>query len=181
MLIKPEAELFLSIKCQLPLSLLPWVTYQYSLTDRLQERAGNTCLQVLAQRWVAPDWWDKYVLRIEDETVLHREILMWAGQEACWYARTIIPKATYQANTLLFSRLQTESLGTLIFNEPQIKRVYLMHYSISQQSIEYHWLNQLLHGSSKTLWVRLSAFTVNDDSPFFLIETLLPALERYSK
>ena len=181
MLNKPDSDIFFPVKCQLPSSLLPWLTYQLSLTDRLQDIAGHTRLQVLRQQWVGASWWDRHVLQIESDDVLHREILMWSGLALCWYARTIIPKDTYQADSLLFSRLQNESLGALIFNESKIKRIYLQHYAINNQSIEYHWFDQSLHGASDQLWVRLSAFTINDDYPFFLIEALLPALERYSK
>ena len=142
MLIKPEATLFLPVKGQLPSALLPWVTHQQSLTARLQARAEHVHLQVLSQQWCSPNWWDNYVLNIDCETVLHREILMWAGQEAYWYARTIIPRATYQEDTFLFDRLEKESLGALIFNEGKIKRVSMTYYPIGKQSIEYHWLNQ---------------------------------------
>lgn len=181
MLNKPDADIFFPVESQLPSTLLPWLTYQLSLTDRLQDIAGHAHLQVLRQHWREASWWDKHVLQIEGDDVLHREILMWVGQNVCWYARTIIPKATYQADSLLFSRLKNESLGALIFNKPKIKRTYLKYYAINNQSIEYHWLDQLLHGAAEQLWVRLSAFTINGDYPFFLIETLLPALERYSK
>ena len=181
MLTPSNSTLLFPVKHKLPSSLLPWVTHQDSLTKLLQSRAGNARLQVLGQCWESPNWWDKHVLHIEGESVLHREILMWAGKEVCWYARTIIPKATYQSGALLFERLQEESLGALIFNEPTIKRVNMSYYAISDQSIEYHWLNPLLHGSANVLWVRMSAFTLNAQLPFYLIETLLPALERYTK
>jgi chorismate--pyruvate lyase len=180
MLIKPEATLFLPVNGQLPSALLPWVTHQQSLTERLQAKAKQTRLQVLGQRWGVSNWWDKYVLNLDCESVLHREILMWAGQDACWYARTIIPKATYLEDTLFFDRLENESLGALIFNEAKIKRVSMTYYPIGEQSIEYHWLDQSLHCSAEVLWVRMSSFTFNGSSPFFLIEILLPALERFS-
>ena len=181
MLIKPEKKIFFHIKCELPSFLMPWVIHQDSLTERLHSKSGHTRLEVLKQCWELPDWWDKHVLRIDSDAVLHREILMWAGQEVCWYARTIIPKTTYQVDTLLFNRLQEESLGSLIFNESRIKRLYMTHYPISDQSIEYHWLNQWLPCVTDILWVRMAVFTVNDVFPFFLIETLLPTLERYSQ
>ncbi len=180
MLNKPKSNRFLPIQCEPPSSLLPWLTYRQSLTDRLHVIAGNTCLQVLGQQWESPNWWDKCVLHINSDTVLHREIVMWAGQDACWYARTIIPKHTYHSDPLFFSRLQTESLGILLFNENKVERIDMTHYPISEHSIEYHWLEQWMRGSLKVLWVRLSVFTTQDDCPLYLIETLLPGLERYS-
>ena len=180
MLIKPNLDLFLPMNCPLPPSLLPWIAYPHSLTERLQVKAGNTRLQVLEQRWEKPNWWDKYVLHLQCKTVLHREILMWAWNDACWYARTIIPETTYNADHLFFNRLQAESLGAMIFKEKKVRRIHLLHYPIGTQSIEYYWLTPLMHCSAPELWVRLSCFMIHDEHPFYLIETLLPGLQRYS-
>lgn len=180
MLIQSEKKLVFPVNCELPSSLLVWVTHQDSLTELLQSKARDVRLALLGQRWESPNWWDQWFLQIQSETVLHREIVMWAGNEACWYARTIIPQEAYQSGAALFSRLQKESLGALIFNEPMIKRVYMRYYPISDQSAEYHWLDPSLHCGANVLWVRQSGLIVNDIFPFFLIETLLPALERYS-
>jgi chorismate--pyruvate lyase len=105
---------------------------------------------------------------------------MWAKEDPCWYARTIIPNTSYQENDVFFNRLQKESLGALIFNESRIKRVHMMHYPVNTQSIEYHWVTKCVPCSVKTLWTRFSIFILNDEFPFYLIEILLPALERYS-
>ena len=180
MLINLNVSSFIPVKDELQTSFLPWLTYQQSITSRLQEKAGSTRLQVLGQQWESPNWWDRYVLHIESGAVLHREIVTWAGKKPCWYARSIFPAATYQAQPSFFNRLQQESLGQLIFNENKVKRVVLMHYPIGEASIEYHWLNQSMHGGVKALWVRLSAFIFNEEHPFFLIEILLPGLARYS-
>ncbi len=180
MLIKPIENTFLPISCELPASLAEWLAYPDSLTERLQDKAGHAKLQVLRQQWERANWWDKQVFHVLEGQVMHREIVMYANDEPCWYARTIIPEATYQAGSSFFNRLQKESLGTLIFNETKIKRLSMVHYPISEQSIEYHWLKQWLSCSALILWVRMSVFSFNNDSPFFLIETLLPALERYS-
>lgn len=179
MLTKPTAELFLPITDELPQALLPWITYQDSLTERLKATAGEARLDVLAQRWVLPNWWDTHVLQIDSETVLHREILIWAHHKPCWYARTVIPYTTYHTDAAFFNRLEKESLGELIFNQVRVKRVYQINYPINDQSIEYHWLTEAMHYQTKTLWVRLSTFVIDDDRPFFLIETLLPGLMRY--
>ena len=180
MLIQINPDKLLPVKCELSSILLPWITYEDSLTERLHQKAGDARLEVLGQQWEAPNWWDKQVLHIKTEPVFHREILMWSGKEACWYARTILPKETYRAEPSFFDRLQNESMGELIFNESRIKRAYLMHYPICKQSIEYSWLSQAMHGNATVLWVRASAFVLQGKFPFYLLETLLPALERYS-
>ena len=158
--------------------LIPWLVYEQSLTQKLKIAAGDARMEVLDQRWDVPDVWDKNVLNIENTNVMHREILMWAWDTPCWYARTIIPDTTWQDNITLFDRLKSEQLGQLIFNGTDIKRVSLTHYSILPSSIEYKWLHESMHQGAPTLWVRLSEFKVHDRDAFFLVEILLPGLLR---
>lgn len=159
-----------------PKPLKVWLDYPYSLTEKLKDEAGEARLQRLTQHWRIPDWWDKFNSGGNHQELLHREILMWARQKPCWYARTIIPLSTYQHDVPLFSRLQQEPLGNLIFSNNKIKRTSFIHYAINAQCIEYHWLDEHMHGNAKTLWVRLSTFLLNDHYPFFLVEILLPGL-----
>lgn len=180
MLIKSLATTLVPLTCESPQLLLPWLTYQQSLTRRLETKAEGVKLEVLRQRVDYPDWWDKHVLQINEISVLHREIVMWAGATPCWYARTVIPKTTYENNPIFFDRLKNESLGALIFNEKKVERISLVYYPINNQTIEYHWLDETLHCQVIILWVRLSIFTIGRKLPFFLIEIMLPGLERYS-
>lgn len=162
-----------------PKMLLPWLVYQQSLTKKLKIAAGDARMDVLSQREETSDAWDLYKLKLKHTPVVHREILMWAFDSPCWYARTIIPSSTQQAHAALFDRLKAEPLGQLIFNGTAIKRASLIHYAISSQSMEYQWLNESMHQGESRLWVRLSEFTVKPHHPFFLVEILLPGLLRY--
>ena len=161
--------------------LLSWLTYEHSLTDRLNKNLDKPArLELLSQRWVSATWWDIYVLKLKKESVLHRDIIMWA-EEACWYARTILPASTYKSSPSFFDRLEREPLGQLIFHEPMIKRVEMINYSINKSSVEYYWLKKALVDVDileEEYWLRFSSFIVNDLSPFFLIEVLLPGLMR---
>jgi chorismate lyase len=112
--------------------------------------------------------------------VMQRNIMMVAWQIPCWYARTIIPDSTYQAYRLLFERLKHESLGDLIYNEPKIKRNSMVNYVIDSHCLEYHWLPDSLQDKNGQFWVRLSVFTIADNSPFYLVEILLPGLMKVS-
>lgn len=162
-----------------PLELQPWLVYEESLTQKLCETAGDAQLEVLGQHWESPDVWDSSALKLSNVSVMHREILMRAHNTPCWYARTILPDTTFQANLTLFERLKTEPLGHLIFNGTEIQRASLIHYMISSTSPEYGWLNESMHQKNLHLWMRLSEFIVNDHHSFFLAEILLPGLTRY--
>ena len=179
MLIEPPANRLLPVECKLSATLEPWLTHPHSLTERLIMKAGHAHLNVLRQSWQATDWWDKQMFQVQDSTVWHREIVMTASDEPCWYARTIIPRTTYEANEKTFDRLQKESLGKIIFNDSRIERLFLFHYPIDAKSIEYYWLNDMLHQHSKIVWVRLSAFSIDKNTPFYLVEIMLPGLMRY--
>ena len=161
-----------------PATIIPWLAYTRSLTEKLNALTGDARLDVLHQSWDKPNSWDKKVLFLDCDQVMHREIAMWSLDSVCWYARTILPISTYQSNKALFERLQNESLGQLIFNSQQIERLSLTHYAISPDSIEYSWLNSNFHEDAPILWVRLSEFQVNHDSSFYLVEILLPGLLR---
>lgn len=169
--------------------LLPWLCHEQFLTEKLKKTAGDARLEVLGQRWDMADDWDcahwAGTLAHQRTRVMHREIVMWAFDSPCWYARTVLPEATYLANPALFDRLQTQSLGHLIFHGTHITRVSLTSYGISAQSAEYAWLSEWMHQDTARLWVRSSEFSVletgdtHQTHSFFLVEILLPGLMRY--
>ena len=159
-----------------PDKLLSWLTYPECLTAKLQIESGHAKLQLLSQQWASPDVWDRCVLNLHIEPVLHREILMWSADYPCWYARTIVPKTTYDKNPILFNRLKHQSLGQLIFQDKCINRHDMMHFYITEQSMEYAWLHQAMHQNSIVLWGRYSALMLHTIWPLFLIEIFLPGL-----
>lgn len=173
--------IFPSMPSQLspPPKLIPWLTSVDFLTKKLHACSGHTQLTVLEHRWINPSWWDRYVLNLECKLVLSREIAMLAWDVPCWYARTIIPIKTYQADAKLFNQLEQTTLGHLIFNGNKINRESLTYYAIDKQSIEYHWLPEGMDCNSEVLWVRLSKFVLASSDPFYLIEIFLPGLEKY--
>ncbi|KTD11418.1 chorismate--pyruvate lyase family protein [Legionella jamestowniensis] len=163
-----------------PERLLPWLTHQLSLTDKLKKERGEAVLSILKQEWKDCSWWDKYVLGLNINPVMHREIIMTSQNNACWYARTIIPHDCYEVNTSLFIRLKEESLGVIIFDTPEIQRERIVHYSIDSTSLEYYWLPHHLR-ERHSLWVRLSKFALPQSTFFYLVEILLPELLRIKK
>ncbi len=159
----------------------PWLIYQASLTDRLRLTSGDSQLSVLRGRWDRANTWDKHLFSMDKGVVFHREIITWVEKIPCWYARTIIPISTYQASPSFFDKLQDHALGTLIFNEPRIKRIHMQHYQIQAEgSLEYSWVHRWLPDSQDPLWVRLSLFSLSANPPFALVEILLPGLESYA-
>jgi chorismate--pyruvate lyase len=168
---------------QPPNYLLPWLHYTDYLTHKLHAQSGNTQLQVLQEQWLAVTTpWDQTVLHLAPERVLHRDIVMLACNTPCWFARTILPETTYQSDLALFARLQHEPLGNLIFQGTAIQRVNLRHYPVDKDAAEYHWIPETCHAGQTPLWARMATFQLTAaPALFYLIEILLPGLERYSQ
>lgn len=161
-----------------PPDLLPWLQYENMLTDKLQEQSGDARVQVLQQHTKPVSVWEQSTLAIKDSEVMHRDVLIFSQQNPCWFARTIIPQGILMHHKTLFQRLQNESLGKVVFNNPLIKRIKLHHYWIEPDSEEYSWLPIKSH--FEILWLRRSHFIINDYDVFYLTEILLPDLLRYS-
>ena len=160
--------------------LRPWVLCQDSLTDKLKTIACDVRLEVRHHIWGVSNSWDQDVLGIRaNERVLHREILMWASTDICWYARTLLPLSTYLAEEALFARLETQALGELIWHNPNIKRLSIQPFQINQHAAEYHFLTQSMHQNETPLWARLSTLAVRERFPFYLLEIFLPGLIKY--
>lgn len=161
-------------------SMLPWLTYTGYMSERLRAKSGDAELQVLQQNWGLASAWDQHSLAIPAEQVLHRDILMLAWGQPCWFARTILPESTYQAHQALFQRLDHEPLGNLIFHTDEIKRLEFRYYPIQPSSAEYDWLPKRIDTQQQELWMRLSTFQIHNAELFYLVEILLPGLEQYA-
>lgn len=160
--------------------LLPWLTHQTSITEKLEAVVDNVRLQRLSQCWMTPTWWDKYMLSIGEARMIAREVIMWAGESPCWYARTTIPESTYQADIALFKRLDTEPLGHLIFQGNRVERQTSQYYPIDERCIEFHWIKDSMRLGADILWARITTLKLYDDHPFYLMEIFLPPLEAFS-
>lgn len=154
-----------------------WLTYTESLTDRLFMATGNVTLDLLSQGWVQSTAHDHYFLAIEDHDVLQREIMMKSYKTPYWYARTVIPRSSYDKNPDFFKRLENESVRNLVFDKAHVRRNQLIHYPITKDAVEYSWvLNHLPHVCG-TIWVRCCDYVLQDSAVFYLFELLLPEIE----
>ncbi len=165
-----------------PTALTPWLTQKGSITDQLKALTHHTRLEVLNHTWEAPDSWDLNTLKLpKDSKTLHREIIMWADKAPCWYARTILPHAVYDAEAALFDQLKTTPLGELIHHHKEIHRTQITPYEMHPEMPEYHYLKKALKQNTpkSPLWGRLSTFTIRKQFDFYLLEILLPDLLNY--
>lgn len=163
-----------------PGSLREWCYHDQSLTDKLKAITGGVQLKVLSQQWARASWWDKYLLKLADNTVFERDILMTHQHITYWYARSIIPESCYRLDPEFFNRLRQESIRNLIFSEERVTRTNMWCYSINAECLEFYWVNQYLNDKaqehSEPLWVRLVEYSFQQQGTFYLIEILFPEL-----
>ena len=162
--------------------MVSWLTHKTSITDKLKALSGDTKLLVLNNTWEQSDEWDhKNLLLPLNTEVLHRDILMWAEHQPCWYARTILPQSVYHTEKALFDSLKTKALGELIHNHPHISRTNITPYAIHTNMPEFNYLKNALKQNTPThtLWGRLSTFTIHTQFDFYLLEVFLPGILRY--
>jgi chorismate--pyruvate lyase len=170
----------LSSFSSVPPHLFAWLSAQTAITQKLDQAQ----LRVLQHDWQPLNWWEQWVLGIErsQEKLIRRDILMRSHQENCWFARTMIPRATYLAAPDFFDQLHHKPLSKLIYSEPRVERYLLRSYTLSPALIEYHWVSEW-HEQQTTLGARFSSFRLGGGQlhRFHLLEIFLPGLDRVDK
>lgn len=174
--------IFSKANMDMPKALKPWLTHQGSITDKLKQHVNPCTLEVLNHTWEKTHAWDAETLKLPfNQAVLHRDILMWAAAAPCWYARTILPQAVFDAEASLFKRLETTPLGELIHTHPDIERTHITPSLMTPDMPEYTYLSEALKDNTPVtpLWGRVSQFTIRRQLHFYLLEIFLPGLLRY--
>ena len=108
----------------MPTELIPWLTDSGSLTQRLQAHCLNEfSVQLLGTHWMRPLPDECLSLAIPmSEKAYQREVKLMDGNQANVYARTVIPRATFQAMKQRFNALGNKPLGDLLFTDPSVQR-----------------------------------------------------------
>lgn len=171
-----------NITTHAPNELIEWLLYKDFLMTKLKNLCEKVTLQVISQDWIKKSWWEKHHLNISTE-FLCREIIMKGDENICWYAKTLLPKTTYDNYLELFARLDKEPLGNLLFDPANnIKRENFKYYPINSDYLEYHFLDKVgLSNLDDILWMRLSAFSFPSNDVFYLAEIFLPDLYQVIK
>lgn len=159
----------------LPLDLFEWISHTSVMTEKLRQQVGPVEMEILTHDWTSPNHWEHEVLK-QNALLLRRDVLIKAKGSICWFARTMIPITTYQLAPSFFDRLHQEPLAHLIFNEPRVTRDLLHSYGINQHHLEYDCLGKHKPDVDSDLWMRLSMFTFQQSSTFYLAEVYYPAM-----
>ena len=157
----------------LPKPWRDWLLHHGSLTARLQQRcAGQLTVEVLSQDWRVPVSSEQRHLALEPEqTALVREVVLSGNGDPWVYARSIIPKATFECALKPGHELGDEPLGAWLFSEPSMTRGAI---EVAKVTRDYLIAFQPSHYVCQ-MWARRSVFRVRA-KPLLVIEVFLPAL-----
>jgi len=150
-------------------ALQPWIRHTGSFIDRLAEHGIIPSIHVLREDWIKPEIWESKLLGLgSHELALVREVRIGNDDQIWLYGRTVIQKAMLtNKNELL--HLENRSLGSVLFQDPEIKRDKL--------EFIYAEPSTLWPGFSPTnaSWIRRSLFHLHDAS-LLLTEIFMPDL-----
>lgn len=139
-----------------------WLLDSGSLTERLT----HTCtapfsVKRLYQDWRPPLPSELKLLRLPArQQALVREVELRCGDIAVVFARSVFPHDTLSGSLGHLRQLHNQSLGSLLFNHPSMRRT---PFEVVQIPGDSDYLPDHLH-QQQPAWARRSRFTVDDKS-----------------
>lgn len=178
-MIKSQAHWQPAANAKLPNELAGWLTDKGSLTLRLQQTSQQQFIVDVQQTgWQKP--LPEEALKLEQPLHEHaycREVILRDGDEARVFARTIVPRVSYQALQahLHIHHLGNRSLGEILFTDPAIKRGSLEVASLRAGHSLFELAKQsgIEMDDSAIMWARRSCFYFADNS-LLVCEMFLP-------
>lgn len=156
-----------------PAEIVPWLFDSSSLTKRLLQRCPeNFRVEVLNQSVMRPALDEKRALCIgSGKSALIREVLLYCGDRAVVYARTVIPLATLAGAQRSYANLGNRPLGAMLFADRSMSRGEVEITKLMPDDSLY--VNT--HCVGETVWGRRSIFRVGG-KPLLVSEYFLPAI-----
>ena len=106
-----------------PANLRDWLTLDTSLTARLRERAAQFAVRRLSQHLALPLQDEVKALGSpHGESVHEREVLLCCNDVPVVFAHTVMPFMNTHADWPAFHDLGEQSLGAVLFDDPQVTR-----------------------------------------------------------
>lgn len=152
--------------------LYPWLNNAGSFMQRLAKHGiDNAKVHVLREDYLQPEEWEYELLQLPNEPLLIREVCISSDATVWMYARTVF-SANILAEKRELSSLENRSLGSVLFQDPAIKRGLLEFIYANPQAL---WKDFLPY--SQTAWIRRSLFMLQQPS-LLLSEIFMPELEK---
>lgn len=162
----------------LPEKLRGWMMHSHSFVERLKAQGVKQPeIEVLQQKWRLPTEDESNCLGLDSQSrILAREVLIVSAEKKWMYARTIFPEATLTGEQCQLANLKNQSLGSVLFKDPSLKRSEFTVACLTPAMCEYAAILSYAEMHAEKLWARRSLFTVNNKS-LLLTEVFLPDIE----
>ena len=161
-----------------PMELREWLINRDSLTQRLIARCGSFRVECLHQHASACLADECTALGLPRRTqVMEREVLLRCDDVAVVYAHTVLPLTATARQWPHFASLGNRSLGTTLFQDPQVQRGALQFAQLRANHPLMRRIRQLQlpQTEASALFARRSRFTRHGSS-LLVTEVFLPTL-----
>lgn len=153
-----------------------WLYDQDSLTQKLARFYSDFQIKIRQQKTIYPTTVPFSVFFSNETSIFVREVFLHCDGLPVVFAQTEIPLSTSSQIEEKLTELGTESLGTILFENPNIKRGEIEIAQFSQNS---QLVQSIEQDCSHSLWARRSLFYVNA-TPLLVSELFLPASGIYT-
>ncbi len=162
-----------------PQALRDWLLDQGSLTQRLiaaSDHQFRVC--VLKQQIEMPRLSERMALNQPmNLKALVREVLLFGGDTAWVYARSVMPLKSLSGSLRRLRKLDSRPLGALLFSDPSMRRGPIEIACITPQNSP---LPSAVRHFDEPLWGRRSVFWLCG-KPLLVSEIFLPTFTPYNK
>lgn len=175
-MIKTDLHWRASLPCDISPHLREWLCYSGSFMQRLADKgAENPAIRVLHQAWQCPLPWEKKWVMSDDHAspAWIREVLIFSGTHYWMLARTVIPQETLMGKYESLMQLGEKALGTILFQDPDMKRSPFEFASVPSHSLIEDYDASYMKSDHNECWGRRSLFSLQKKT-LLLTELLLP-------
>ena len=158
-----------------PEGVMSWLYNPSSLTKRLIQRCPDKFrVELLSQMVKRPTFDEARRLNIRSgRSALIREVLLYCGDTAVVYARTVIPLSTLTGPQKRYANLGNRPLGAMLFADRSMRRDTVEITALNPGDVLY----VQTRCEDEIVWGRRSVFHVGG-KPLLVSEYFLPSLTR---
>ncbi len=162
----------------IPSDLRTWLFDKNSLTTRLMEASdGQFSVKVESEKWCLPQRNERLLLGLRHgEYVFVRQVYLLCKGTPWVFARSIIPVKAANGQLKGLTRLGNKSLGSVLFNNPNIQRSGIALTQVSAQHDMFATATTFSKRKASQIWGRRSKYTIRNQ-PLLVSEFFLPDLE----
>jgi len=153
-----------------------WLLHQSSMTIKLKANCSHLSVNMIEHAWKLPLSSELKTLNwASDELAFIREAELKCQGKVWIYARTIVPKPTFEAHAEAFLGMGDTPLGEYLFAQPDLQRSRFEFAQIQSCHKFYAAATQHLSTKPNAILARRSLFYLAEH-PLLLTELFLPTI-----